>query len=481
MPSVARNTATLLIASIAQKAIAFVYFALIARFSGVEDTGKYFFALSWTLLFSTVTDLGLTPVLIRESAKDQTAAERYLSQVITLKLPLMALAALLAVGGVFVFGYSPNTRLMVALASVVIMLDAVSLTFYGVLRGHHLLKYEGLGLVVGQTLTLVIGVAVLLLRQPLYLLIVALIVGSLYNATASWWIVWRRLRIRPRLTWDAAFIKTLFRTALPFALAGAFVKIYTSADVVLLTRLKGEAAAGLYSVPYKLTFAFQFIPMAFTAALYPAMSRLYAAERERLGELFEKGLRYLALIAAPIIAGIIALSGELIRFVYGPAYASSALPLQVLILTLVFIFLDFPVGSLLNATDRQTTQTKLMGLATLTSVVLNVLLIPPLGVLGVAIASLVSHAVLFFGGLAAVNRFLSWPRASFTAAFLRIAAAAAGMGLLVWLVKGAAPLVASIAAGAAAYPALALAFRASTVGEARRMIDAVLKRKPSIA
>ena len=393
----------------------------------------------------------------------------------------MVLAALMAVGGVFVFGYAPGTRLMVALASIVIMLDAVSLTFYGVLRGHHLLKYEGLGLVVGQTLTLVIGVAVLVLRRPLHLLIVALIVGSLYNAVASWWIVRTRLRIVPRWVWDGDFIRGLFRAAIPFALAGAFVKIYTSADIVLLTRLKGEAATGLYSVPYKLTFAFQFIPMAFTAALYPAMSRLYAVERERLGELFEKGLRYLWLFAAPIVAGIVVLSGELIRFVYGPAYASSALPLQVLILTLAFIFLDFPVGSLLNASDRQTTQTKLMGLATLTSVVLNILLIPPLGVLGVAVASLVSHAVLFFGGLVAVNRFLVWPKASFAAVSFRIAAAAAGMGLLVWLLKDSAPLIVSIAVGAIAYPALVLIFRASTVGEARRLLGAVLKRKPSTA
>lgn len=477
MPGVARNTATLLVASVLQKVIAFVYFAVIARLAGVEDTGRYFFALSWTLLFTTVTDLGLTPVLIRESAKDPSKTGRYLGQVLALKLPLMLLAGLIATGGGFLISDSGATRAMVALASAVIILDAFSLTFYGVLRGHHLLAYEGIGLIIGQTITLLIGGAVLFFKLPLPLLVVALMAGSLYNAVASWWIVRAKLGIRTRLGWDAPFIKELARTALPFALAGAFVKIYTNADAVLLTHFKGEAAAGLYAVPYKLTFAFQFVPMAFTAALYPAMSRYWATDRARLGETLEKGLRYLALLSAPIVAGIMALAPEIVGFVYGKEYLPAAPALLILIPTLLFVFLDFPIGSLLNATDRQATQTKLMGLATLISLALNIALIPAYGVSGVAVASLVSHAALFCAGLAAVGKFLAWPARAFALDSLKIGAAALGMGLAVYFSKPYLPLLASIALGGIAYPAFVLLFRASSIAEARQVLGSILKRQ----
>src|SRR5437868_4622435 len=96
--SVARNTATLLVASILQKILAFAYFAVIARLAGVHDTGTYFFALSWTLMFSIVTDLGLTSVLIRESARDHARAEHVLNQVLSLKAPLIALMAVVSIG-----------------------------------------------------------------------------------------------------------------------------------------------------------------------------------------------------------------------------------------------------------------------------------------------------------------------------------------------------------------------------------------------
>jgi O-antigen/teichoic acid export membrane protein len=475
--SVTRNTLALLISSIAQKAIAFVYFALIARWAGVEDTGKYFFAISWALMFSIMTDLGLTSVLIREVAKTPEKTARILGQVVTIKLPLVAVAAAIVNGGVWLMGYPPVTREMVALASVVLALDAVSLTFYGIMRGHHQLKYEGLGLVIGQIIILATGIAVLKSGAPLTHLMYALIAGSLWNAVMSVVVVRRKLGIAPKPSWDRNFAKELLMTALPFALAGAFVKIYTNADIVLLNRLAGDAAAGIYAVPYKLTFAFQFIPMAFTAALFPAFARSFAADRERLGEVFHKSLWYLSLIVAPLVAGIMALAPELVRVVYGPAYGAAAVPLVILIPTLVFIFLDFPVGSMLNATDRQATQTRLMGLATLISVVLNILLIPRYGVMGVVIASLVSHGFLFVLGLRAVNGFLTWPFGRMFLLWTKIGAAAASMGILVTLLKPHLPLPVSVLAGAVAYPILVLATGAFKIADARELIRVVLRKQ----
>ena len=477
MPGVATNIFHLLTSSVLQKAIAFVYFALIARWAGVEDTGAYFFALSWTLMFTTITDMGLTPVLIREAAKDTAATEKYLNQTLALKLPLTAVAVLAAIVGAWLFRIAPETRVMVMLAAIVISLDAISLTFYGVLRAHHVLKYEGLGLIVGQTATMLIGLVSLKMGAPMAFLVVALVAGSLWNALASFWIVRTRLKIRVRPSWDRAFAWKLFRMALPFALAGAFVKIYTNADAVMLTQFKGEAAAGLYSVPYKLTFAFQFVPMAFTAAFYPAMSRAYAADRRALGDLLYKALWALMLIAAPIAAGIAALAPELVMFVYGKDYMPSVIAVQLLILSVIPIFLDFPIGSLLNASDRQMTQTKLMGMATVISVVLNLALIPTYGLIGVVIASIVSHVALLIGGFIAVGKFLEWPKLRFLGLAVRASLAAALMGAGVVFAKGYVPFPLAVLLGMALYPAAAFALRAVTVRDLKDLLSSV--RKPA--
>ena len=75
--SIAKNTTFYTGALIVQKVLAFVYFSLIARFMGVEDTGKYTFALSFTTMFAIFIDLGLAPVLTREIAKATNQIEEF--------------------------------------------------------------------------------------------------------------------------------------------------------------------------------------------------------------------------------------------------------------------------------------------------------------------------------------------------------------------------------------------------------------------
>lgn len=476
---IGRNTVTLLSASVVQKATAFVYFALIARWAGVEDTGKYFFALSWTLLFSVLTDMGLTPVLIREAAKSPDRAKRYLSQVVSLKIPLTAVAMCIVIGGVHLMGYPPVTIQMVTLAALVLALDAVSLTFYGFLRGHHMLKYEALGLVLSQGITFGVGVWTLKTGQPIQYLILALVSGSAYNAMQSVFFTWKRLGIFPSIVWDKAFAKSLLKAAFPFALAGAFVKVYNSVDAVLLSKFIGDEATGLYSVPFKLTFAFQFIPMAFTAALYPAMSRYHASDPDRLGIVLYKGMRYLSLVVFPLVVGAVVLGKDIIFAIYGPEYGASVIALQILIITLVAVFLDFPLGSMLNATGRQMTQTKLMGLAMVVSVVMNLVLIPRFSFMGAVWASLVSHFVLFVGGIIAVNRFLKWPFGRFVRDTVVISGVAAAMGAAVLLIRPHVPLPIAIAFGAAVYAVLGFGTRMITVDEVMKLFGSVFRKAKS--
>jgi len=108
--SVAKNTAFITIASIAQKVISFVYFTLIARNIGAESTGKYILALSFTTIFVVFIDLGLNQVLIREGAKSKDNLQKYLSSVLFTKLFLGVLTYIAAIVTVNLMGYVVETR-----------------------------------------------------------------------------------------------------------------------------------------------------------------------------------------------------------------------------------------------------------------------------------------------------------------------------------------------------------------------------------
>lgn len=429
--SVAKNTLYLTAASIGQKVLAFVYFLFVARVMKPENTGAYFLALSITTIFSVVADAGITQVVIREVAKKPGEAVSLVRRALWLKIPFMLLGVIAAGATARLLHYDAQVQQLVWIASVVMLADAISLLFYGVLRGQHALQFESLGLFIGQTCTAIFGGAVLVLHPTLPLLVVALLIGSLFNMLFSAYHVSRRLGsdvLRP--TWDARQAQTLLRMALPFALAGIFVKVYSYVDSVFLSKFIGTAAVGVYSIAYKFTYAFQFLPMAFVAALYPGMSAVVGKDTQRLAELFNDAMWYVAILAAPISFGIWAIAPDAVNLA-GEGYESAAPVLQILVFALIPIFLDFPVGSLLNAADRQLTKTAIMGVTMIINVVCNAILIPGYGTIGAAWSAVISFTFLWIAGMYFVPRVIS--RYRYSDLFKRvtpIVLSAFAMGLL---------------------------------------------------
>ncbi len=399
---VARNTAFLTLASVGQKIIAFVYFLFVARVMLPEATGEYFLAVSITVIFTVVADLGVTPVVIREVAKAPSNAAKLLSQALAIKLPLLVLASLGAVMTGRVLGYSDHLQHLIALACVVLSLDALHLLFYGVLRGFQQLRYESLGVFFGQFATGIVGGIVLWKAPSLPLLIVALMAGSIVNVSVAGFNVVRRLGMQVLIpTFDALSSRRLLIAAFPFALAALFVKTYSYVDSILISKFLDTTAVGIYALAYKFTYAFQFLPLAFTAALYPSMSSVVGRDPVALERIFLRGIWYMAILSTPIVLGLSALAPEVVELA-GVGYADAAAVLSMLIFVLIPIFLDFPVGSLLNASGRQATKTAIMGVTMLINVGLNFLLIPELGIMGAVWAALVCFSFMFLAGLSFV-------------------------------------------------------------------------------
>ncbi len=434
---VAKNTLYLTAASIAQKILAFFYFLLLARVMRPEATGDYFLALSITTIFSTITDLGVTPVVIRDVAKVPERAADLIRRAVWLKIPFMVLATVGAVAMSWALGYDATVRELVLVASLVMLADAMSLLFYGVLRGHHTLRFESLGIFVGQTCTLLFGGIVLLTHPSLHLLVLALLVGSTFNAFYSARHVvaiygWNVLRPR----FDKEAIRSLLLAALPFALAGMFVKVYSYVDSLIISKVVGTAAVGVYAVAYKFTYAFQFLPMAFVAALYPGMSAMVGKkDTEGLTRLFDEAVWYVTILAAPIAFGLWAVAGDAIALA-GDGYANAAPVLAVLIFVLIPIFLDFPVGSLLNAANRQATKTAVMGVTMVINVICNFFLIPTFGILGAAYSGVISFTFLFVAGFWFVPRVIpEYGFARLMRTTVPIICSAAAMGFATRLVR----------------------------------------------
>lgn len=476
--SIAKNTAFMTIASIFQKIIAFLYFTLIARSIAPEGTGKYFLAMSFTTIFVVLVDLGMTNVLVREGARVKENMQKYVSTVLFIKLIL----GVVAYGAVILVSSAlyPDAELqhMIWLSGVTMLFDSFNLTVYGVLRAIGDLRFESVSITVSQFLSLILGSIFLFLKLPIIFLILAFTIPSALNAVFATTMVYRKYHVKPFPQFDSSTFSLLWKITLPFALAAIFARVYGYIDSILLGRLLGATAVGFYSIPYKITFAFQFIPLALVAAVYPRFSEYFVHNKEKFSTVLHDSMKYLLLVATPIGIGIAVLARPLILILYTQKYAESIVPLQILIVSLIFSFISFPIGAALNAGNKQVTQTTIVGLVMVINILMNLSLIPLMGVSGAAVSALVGNFLLTAIGYSFLRKVTPINHRKFAFTFVKILLSGLVMGVVVFEFTTALSrlpyLIVSLPLGAFVYGIMILLTRTVTIPEIKEGFHSLL-------
>ncbi len=431
---IAKSTSYYTLALILQKVISFSFFIILARFLIPADLGKYYLAISFTTIFAVFIDLGLANVLIREVAKTKERSQQLLGNVLAIKIPLALLSLIALAILINIVGYPVLTRQLVYLSSICMVLDSFTLIFFACIRGWHNLIFESLGAVIFQLIILALGFTALRLNLGLKWLMVATITASSFNFFYSSILVrfkWK-IKLWPRL--DPELIKTIIKIAIPFGLFGILQRLYTYLDTVLLSVLAGDKFVGLYQIAFKIIFALQFLPMAFIASLYPAFAAYWARNRQQLAITFERAMNYLIIISLPISVGIIILADKII-LLFKAEYTEAILPLQLIMASLVFLFLNFPIGSLLNACDRQKINTMNMGISLGVSVVLNLILIPKFQTVGASITVVATNLLMFILGMCWVPQIIKYRPKKIVLTALKALVSVAIMALVVISLK----------------------------------------------
>ena len=473
--SVAKNTIFITSAYIGQKIVSFVYFTLIARNIGAENTGKYFFALSFTTIFVVFVDLGLTSVLVREAARIKERTQDYFSTILSVKIILGLLSYLASFIVINLLGYSVEIKQLIYLSAVTMLFDSLHLSIYGVMRALGNLKYEAIGIVGSQFITLIFGTVFLYFHKPLIFLIIAFVVPSFLNVCFASLMLYKKYQIKLKPRFDKNIFNHLAKIAVPFALAAIFARVYSYIDSIILSKLVGDIAVGWYSIPYKITFAFQFIPMALTAALYPRFSESFIFDKEKLSFYFQKGMKYLMIIVFPITIGIIVLAKDIILSLYTSEFLPSILPLKILMISLIFSFLSFPIGALLNACNKQITQTAIVLFILLVNISLNLFLIPKYGITGAAIAALTGNILLTVIGYFFTRSITRLPHKLLLKDFFSLLSCALFMGIITHLIAGQTHYLLAIIGGAFVYILMLFITKIITKGQMLEAINLIKK------
>ena len=403
---IAKNTSYLTLALVIQKLISFSYFIILARYLGMEILGQYYTAVAFTTILALVIDLGFANILIREVAKDQQKTNTWLRPIIGLKLILSFVAAIIAYLFAILAGYDTLVLNLIAISFFSMIFDSFTNTFFSVIRGFHNLKFESIGAIGFQLIVFIFGLSLMRAGYSALWIMSVMAFAALVNFIFSSLVARFKFKLNILPQFNYPISRKILIISWPFALYNILQRIYFYLDSLLLGFLANYVQVGLYQIAFKIVFALQFLPLAFIASLYPAMSAYWKKNREQLLITFKRAINYLIIISLPIIFGVIAIAPDVV--VLMNAEREAVWPLRIIMLSLFFIFLNFPVGSLLNACDRQKRNTLNMGIITATSVILNLILIPIFQAVGASITVLLTNAFLLILGLRACRKIIDY-------------------------------------------------------------------------
>lgn len=415
---------TLLAGNAASTLTAMASSMVLARYLGVAEYGRYSLIFLYATLFQGLASFGLDDILTRELSRGRRSAEQLVGNAVLLRLG-GALGAILLCSVAAAWGErDPQIARGTLVAVLPLVLSAVYVPLWSVLASRMEYPLREAIVVGSRVAELLLLVACAWAGAGLLTLVgVAALAQSVPLALTLWLV---RPRVRWNLRWDGRLAKDLFVQAAPLGVASMVALVYGRVDGILLARLAGYEAVGLYSAAYKFLNLALTLPYVVTAAVFPVMARV-EEDRATVQTVFQRAFDYLILTALPLgVAGAV-LGPSVVRAVYGPGFEGAAAPLQVLLWATGFMFAARTCRQLLVAGGQQTAHLALLVGGAIANVALNLWWIPVAGIVGAAWATLCAEVAVLAASYGIVRRrlglSLQWRFAA------RAAVAAAGMAL----------------------------------------------------
>jgi O-antigen/teichoic acid export membrane protein len=259
--------------------------------------------------------------------------------------------------------------------------DSRGITYYSVIR-----RYFGLAVLLGT---------LFFISRDLWGFFVATVLAeALATAGLAWWLT-RRVTVRPRL-YSAPLFKAMLAFGIPMAGYELASQVLSMGDRYVIQRVLGAQPLGTYAAAYNLCDYVRAIFLAsFTAAVLPMYARIWEEQgREATVAFLESFLRNYVLVAALLVAGLSAVGGEVLAFLASEKYRAGDVVVPFVIAGMAMDGLVMVAGAGLYVDKRSKTILGLVAITAVLNIVLNVAWVARWGIVGSAVATLVSYAVL---------------------------------------------------------------------------------------
>jgi len=183
----------------------------------------------------------------------------------------------------------------------------------------------------------------------------------------------------------------LLHDSWPLILSSMVIAIYMRIDQVMIKEMLNSEAVGQYAAAVRLSEAWYFIPMVISSSLFPAIINTKKVSEELYYDRLQKLYDLMVWLAIAIALPMTFLSDWIVNLLYGEQYNQAGSVLMIHVWAGVSVFFGVSNNKWILNENLQKYRLYIDGIGAILNILLNLLLIQIYGVIGAALATLLSY------------------------------------------------------------------------------------------
>lgn len=386
---VVKNASWIIGIQIVKSLLGLVISMLTARFLGPSNFGLINYAASIVAFVTPIMYLGLNGVLVQEIVNTPEKE----GEILGTSIFMAFISSILCIGGVISFSTIANhgekdTIIVCALYSILLIFQSFEMVIYW-FQAKLLSKYSSVVSLAAYILVSGYKIYLLATQKSIYWFAVSNALDYMIIALGAT-VVYKKLGGRPlRFNFNTA--KHLFSKSRYYIVSNMMIAIFAQTDRIMLKLMIDDAATGYYSAAVTCAGMTGFV----FSAIIDSFRPMIFDDKKNNEKQYEKDMCrlygiiiYLSLLQSLVIT---LFSGLIIKILYGAAYSASINALKLIVWYTTFSYLGSVRNIWILAENKQKYLWIINLSGALANVALNYILIPITGIMGAALASLVTQ------------------------------------------------------------------------------------------
>jgi len=389
-----KNIGFNMIADLSVKLSKSLLLILISNALGVSSMGAFSIALTYIGFGILLSNWGFGNLLTREVSRENSNYSIYLSNFIILRITFAIIATIIINIVISFFSYNHETISVIRIISLSLIATTIIKLIYSLFIAFEDLKPISIVFFITSTIRLLISLVVVFLGGTIIQISVYYTIVEYLTMILCGIITIKRLS-NFQFHFDYKFALSQISIAFPFFWIGISAMLDTRVEILILSFYFNEAIVGYYTAVNTILGGVTLFSEAIRNAVFPIVTRYQKDSSVILKKTVHLLGKYILLITVPISILIFFFADEIIFFLFRDNFHISVTMLRITIWIFIFYSYSVVLSNLLMAHNKERVLALFLLFSGLLTVLLNLLVAPIIGVIGIAIVRLITSVIMF--------------------------------------------------------------------------------------